>query len=113
MYLWRSSQFPDEPQKIADNPLTNFTERDMIQWATSCGFKDVHMELHIDVKPSLIDWETFVEISPHPLAPNLQTIMHEKFSDEEQLFFTEFMKPIIESDSATSNYRIAYLSATK
>ncbi len=112
-HIWRSSQFPDTQQKIAENALTNYTERDFIQWAMACGFKDIHMELHIDVKPSFIDWDTFLEISPHPYAPTLQTIMNEKFTAEERQLFEQVMKPIIESDSSTSNYRVAYLSARK
>ena len=113
MHIWRSSQFPDTPDAIAANPLTNYTERDLVQWATACGFKDVHMELHIDVKPSLLDWETFLEVTPHPFAPSLGTIMREKFTLEERLLFEQVMRPALESDTATSNYRVAYLSAQK
>jgi ubiquinone/menaquinone biosynthesis C-methylase UbiE len=113
MHIWRSSQFPDTQEQIAMNALTNYTERDLVQWAMAYGFKDIHMELHIDVKPSLIDWDTFLEISPHPYAPTLQSIMQEKFTAEERQLFEKTMKPIIESDSSTSNYRVAYLSARK
>ncbi|HEY8085220.1 MAG TPA: class I SAM-dependent methyltransferase [Methylophilaceae bacterium] len=112
-HIWRSSQFPDDQHKIATNALTNYTERDFVQWAMAFGFKGIHLELHIDVKPSFVDWDTFLETSPHPYAPTLQTIMQEKFTPEERQLFADVMKPIIESDSSTSNYRVAYLSAQK
>ncbi|WP_175108258.1 class I SAM-dependent methyltransferase, partial [Pararobbsia alpina] len=72
MHRWKSAQYPDNPQAIAKNPLTNFNERDLVRFAMAAAFEQVHMELHIKIVSSIFtSWEIFVGSSPHPFAPTL------------------------------------------
>jgi len=72
------------------------------------GFRELHLELHISVTDSYRkSWDTFLDTSPHPLAPSLRTILRERFTTEERLLFEAVIRPIVETD------RMAYLTAHK
>jgi len=114
LHRWKASQFPDTPEKIAQSPIANFSERDLIRLAVGEGFTDIHMELHVDVMPSIIkSWDVFIGASPHPWAPSLKTIMEEQFTQEEAEHFEAMVRPSIEAGHPVSIDRMAYLSAQK
>jgi arsenite methyltransferase len=114
LHKWKAAQFPDTPEGVAANPLTNFSERTLFDLARASGFTPVHLELHIDLSPAHISsWAVFLNSSPHPLAPTLGTILTERFSTRERQLFEAAFRPLVESGRATSLVRIAYLSATK
>lgn len=94
--------------------MTNYTERDLLRFAQNAGFVDLDLQLHIQVDaPRPITWQTFLNISPHPLAPTLRAVMQERFSDPETRFFESVLRPAIEAGNFPSSERMAYLSATK
>ncbi len=114
MHLWASAQFPDTPEKIAQSAITNYSERELMQFALAAGFTDLHLELHIDVAPSVSrSWDVFIGTSPHPLAPSLRRIMNEQFTASERAFFEGLMRPLVESGQRMSTTRMAYLTARK
>jgi len=114
LHRWKSAQFPDTPEKIALNPIANYSERDLMRCAVGEGFSEIHLELHVDVKPSIIQsWDVFLGASPHPWAPSLKTIMDEQFSVEERVHFEAMVRPSIEAGHPVSIDRMAYLSARK
>lgn len=114
LHRWKSAQFPDTPEKISMSPIANFTERDLLRYAVAEGFTELHLELHIDVLPSLIKtWDVFVGASPHPWAPSLKQIMETQFSLDEQQFFEAMVRPSIEAGHPVSIDRMAYLSGRK
>jgi len=113
-HRWKSAQFPDTFEKISASPLTNFNERDLIHLTQNAKFSDVHLELHIDVFPTLItSWEIFINSSPHPLAPTLRTILAQQFTEEEQEYFELILRPEVENGKSLMTDRIAYLNAKK
>ncbi|MGH8294060.1 MAG: class I SAM-dependent methyltransferase [Steroidobacteraceae bacterium] len=114
LHRWKAAQYPDTEEKIRLSPLANYSERDLIRFAQSAGFIDLHLELHIDVVPSVVrTWEAFVNSSPHPLAPPLSLIMAEQFTAEERELFERSMRPVIEDPKAVSTDRMVYLTARK
>jgi ubiquinone/menaquinone biosynthesis C-methylase UbiE len=114
LHRWKAAQFPDTPEGIAANPLTNFSERVLFEMVRSAGFSPVHLEFHVDVMPSHIpSWQVFLETSPHPLAPALGDIMENQFSQEERQLFEAAYRPLIESGRAMTVLRMAYVSGTK
>lgn len=114
LHRWKAAQYPDTQEKIRLSSLANYCERDLIRFAQSAGFVDLHLELHIDVVPSAaITWEVFVNSSPHPLAPPLSTIMAEQFSPEERALFERSMRPVVEDPKAVSTDRMVYLTARR
>jgi len=109
-----AAQYPHTLEDIAKNPTTNYTERDLVHLARAAGFQDVHMELHIDLKQtSQRNWETFLECSPHPLAPSVKQIIAEHFSADERAYFHATYRQIVEGGSSIGTSRNAYLTASK
>lgn len=114
MHRWKSAQFPDTLDKMTACPMTNFSERDLVRFAQDSGFANVHMELHIDVRPfQVISWEVFVSSAPHPLAPSLEFILSNYFTNAERKKFERVLRPLIQDGSLFVDDRVAYLTATR
>jgi len=111
---WKAAQFPATQEQVGKSPLTNYSERDLVRLAREAGFVNIHLELHIDERPSSIStWDVFLDVSPHPLAPNLRSIFETQFSSEERDIFERTMRPLVESGKTTESDAIAYLTASK
>lgn len=114
MHRWKAAQFPDTIKKMSLCPMTNFSERDLVRLAQQCGFKEIHLELHIDVRPfEVSSWEAFTFSAPHPLAPSLSTILTDYFTSAERVNFESVMRPMIEEGDLYVYDRVAYLTASK
>jgi arsenite methyltransferase len=114
LHRWKSRQYPDTDAAIAASPLTNYSERDLVRLVQHAGFRDIHMEFHIDVVPAIIaTWEAFLESSPHPWAPTTGAILEHGFSADERRAFEAAVRPTVEKADAVSIERIVYLSATR
>ena len=114
LHRWKAAQYPDTEEKILASPIANYSERDMIRFAQVAGFTELHLELHIDIQPSIVhSWDVFIGSSPHPLAPPLNVIMAEQFTLEERELFERSMRPVIEDPKAVSTDRMLYLTARK
>jgi len=114
LHRWKSAQFPDTEAAIAETPIVNYAERDLLRFVNEAGFFDIHLELHIDVGHSPnTSWEVFLGTSPHPLAPSLGSIMQSQFSAEDRQFFEHVMRPTVEAGKSVTTDRVAYLVARK
>ena len=103
VHRWKAAQFPDTLEKIAATAITNFSERTLFESIRICGFTKLHLELHMDLRPSILPtWKIFLESSPHPLAPTLAAIMADRFSAQEREVFENRMRPLVESGQALS-----------
>lgn len=114
LYRWKSAQLPNTAATIAMSPLTNFGERDLLRFAIEAGFSDIHMELHVDVGPSLVtSWDVLLGSSPHPWAPTLRVILSEHFSSAERQEFEKLFRPLVESRQFLTFNRFAYLTGRR
>jgi arsenite methyltransferase len=114
LHRWKAAQFPDSEEKCAASPHVNYSERDLLNFVRNSGFAEIHLQLHIDVAPSLItSWEIFLDSSPHPWAPSLRSVLAQQFSAEERDFFEAMVRPTVESGKNLTTDRIAYLNARK
>ena len=114
LHRWKVAQFPDTAEACAQRPLTNYGERDVLNMVRGAGFDQIHLQLHIDVVPSLItSWDVFIGSSPHPWAPSLKQIFAEKFTPDEQAFLERMVRPTVESGKNFTNDRVMYLQAQK
>jgi len=114
LHRWKSAQFPDTEDKMKKSPIANYSERDLLGFAQRSGFVDIHLELHVDVFPSIIKkWDVYLKVSPHPLAPPLGAILAEQFTAEERTYFESIVRPAVENGASLLTDRMVYLSAIK
>ncbi len=114
LHRWRSAQYPDTYEGIQRSPIANYSERDLLQWAQTIGFRELHLELHISITNSYRkSWEVFIDSSPHPLAPTLRMILCERFTAEERQLFEAFVRPMVLSSELSETDRMVYLTALK
>ena len=114
LHRWKAAQYPDTHEKIANSPIANYSERNLFEFVCRSGFVAIHLELHIDMLPSIVpSWEVFLGGSPHPWAPPLRIVLEEQFTPEERHLFEQIMRPIVESPNAVTTTRIVYLNAMK
>ena len=113
LHRWKAAQFPDTDRPCGQPDRQLFRAR-FAEPGPRVGFAEVHLQLHIDVAPSLItSWEIFLGTSPHPWAPSLKQIMQERFSPEERQFFEHMVRPTVESGRNMNTERAVYLQAQK
>lgn len=114
LHRWKAAQFPDTEEAGAKSPIANYSERDLLNMVRGAAFAEIHLQLHIDVVPSLItSWDVFLGSSPHPWAPTLRQILTEQFTSEERQFFERIVRPTVESGKNLSTDRAMYLQAQK
>jgi ubiquinone/menaquinone biosynthesis C-methylase UbiE len=114
VHRWKAAQFPDTEEACAKSPIANYSERDLLNLVRGAGFAETHLQLHIDVAPSLItSWEVFLGSSPHPWAPSLKQILAERFTPEERQFFEQMVRPTVESGKNLTTERSVYLQAQR
>ena len=114
LHRWKAAQFPDTEEACAKSPIANYSERDLLNMVRGAGFAQIHLQLHIDVVPSLItSWEVFLGSSPHPWAPSLKQILAERFTPDERQFFEQMVRPTVESGKNVTTDRAMYLQAQR
>lgn len=114
LHRCKAAQFPDTREKMAANPLTNFSERTLFESIRLAGFGQVHMELHIDTTPArFTSWQTFLESTPHPWAPSLTDILAQQFTQQERQLFESAMRPRVESGQVPTVIRTVYSTAIR
>jgi len=111
---FRALQLPSTMAEIQSNPLTNFSERDLIVLFQKAGFTEIHLELHIDIrKAAPLSWITFIDRAPRPDTPTLREIFSSHFSPTEQCQLEEALRAHVESGQLTERVTTAYLTARK
>src|SRR5207245_2430282 len=84
--------------------LTDFDEHDLIRFAESAGFGEVHLtfEAHVEPRPSVanVSWEGLLSIAPNPLALTLGEAINEALSPDEAERFAAHVRPLVEHNAA-------------
>jgi len=114
MHRWKSAHYPDTLAAMANNPITNTTERDLFRMVAAAGFTDTHLELHLDITESRItSWKTFLDIAPHPWAQPLRRLLADRFTAKERTVFEQALRPLVETQRLPATSRMIYVTATK
>jgi ubiquinone/menaquinone biosynthesis C-methylase UbiE len=107
-------------QPLEADPMMNFDERDLLCAVEHAGFRDVHLELEIDIRPigqmpgaATMTWDSFMQAAANPRIPTLGEAMAQVLTAEEATKFAGHMRPLVEGGAGTYRSAVAYLSATK
>jgi len=105
----------ERAQPRDSDPMMNFDERDLLDFARQAGFGELRMELHVEIVPGVWwgSWEAFVKASGNPLAPTLAEAMADAFTPEEADSFQAYLRPLVEAKQGTKRWAVAYLRGRK
>lgn len=99
----------------ASDPMMNFTEKDLVRYAEDAGFREVHVELRVDVEPGtcVVDWERMLNTSPNPKANTVGEVLRAALTDQELARFEKQVRPLADAGQGTLRSAFAYLRAIK
>ncbi len=114
LHRCRHAQLPATLEEIQHDPVTNFTERDLVMLFQKVGFDEIHLELHIDVfKQAALPWDTYIDIAPRPGAPTLREVFASHLTAAEQRLLEGSLRPLVESGRHKTRETTAYLTSSK
>jgi arsenite methyltransferase len=114
VHRWKAAQFPDTLEKLAESPIANYSDQDLLASVVNSGFVEIDMELKTHTRNTEgVPWQTFLNSSPHPLAPTLEVIFRDSFSPDERHLFERTIRAMIEAGPPAADERVIYLSARK
>jgi arsenite methyltransferase len=106
--LYQSIQPPDT------DPMTDFDERDLVRFAEQAGFKEIHLELQINITPIKNgDWEGLIRMAANPKIPTMEEAMDQVLTSEERETFVNYLGPLVEAGQGVHRSAVAYLWAVK
>jgi arsenite methyltransferase len=97
-----------------DDPMMNFGERDLFEFAKQAGFEQVHVELDLDHKPGswVKDWDALLGTAGNPNAHTVREVIDGALSSAEAAHFESYMRPLVDGGNAVMESAFAYLVAT-
>ncbi len=111
--VWRYEGWGEE--RDAEDPMMNFTEKDLLRYAEDAGFQESHVELRVDVEPGtwVVDWDRLLTTSPNPNAYTVGEALHGALTEDEFLRFEQHLRPLVDTGLARIRSAFAYVGATK
>jgi arsenite methyltransferase len=96
------------------DPMLNFDERDLLDFAEQAGFESIRLQLEAEVRQSdPASWATFVSTAGNPRIPTLAEAMDLALTQSERDELTASLRPLVEEGRGTARTARAFLSATK
>jgi hypothetical protein len=95
--------------------MLDFDERDLLAFADSAGFSEIHLELKAEIRPKSDDlsWTAYLAHAANPKIPTLQEAMNRVLSPEESRRFADHLRPLVENKRGTRRSAMAFLWAVK
>jgi arsenite methyltransferase len=101
-------------QPAASDPMLNFDERDLVEFAERAGFDEIHLELTIDVRPSPpLAWTAMLNIAGNPRLPTLAEAMSQALTPDEVECLSAHLQPLVEQGHGKRRIAVCYLSALR
>ncbi len=104
-----------EESAFANDPMMNFTEKDLLRHAEEAGFGEVHVELVVDVHPGswVVDWDRLLNTSPNPNARTAGEALRGALTKEEFARFEKHVRPLADAGQGIIRSAFAYLYGAK
>ena len=104
-----------EAHHSENDPMIDFDERDLLQFAQEAGFEELHLRLEADIEPPReeMNWELFLQGAPNPLAPTLEEAVSQALTPTEGEEFLAHLRPLVEKKQGTRKMALVYLWGTK
>jgi arsenite methyltransferase len=100
------------------DPMLNFDERDLVEYAEDAGFDEIHLRLEIEVKPIRLDrtaltWDALLRTAGYPQAPTLGEAIGQTLTAAEADRFAAHLRPKVEAREGMRRSAGAFLWAIK
>jgi arsenite methyltransferase len=96
------------------DPMVDFDERDLIDFADQAGFHPINLQLEAEIRPTdPVAWETFIDRAGNPRIPTLGDAMDQALSPDEREQLVAHLRPLIEEGRGTWRMAMAFLHAVK
>jgi ubiquinone/menaquinone biosynthesis C-methylase UbiE len=96
------------------DPMLNFDDRDLLDFAETTGFTDVNLTLEVTVgPPEPAGWDVYANTAWNPRIPTIREVMDQVLSPDERRRYEEHMRPLVESGTGSRRMAAAYFSAVK
>jgi SAM-dependent methyltransferase len=101
------------------DPMLNFDERDLVDYAEEARFSEIHLALELEVMPLRRDpsvtltWESLLRSAGYPQAPTLGEVLSRVLTADEAARFTAYLRPKVETKEGVRRSAAAFLWATK
>jgi len=106
--FYRQLQPPDS------DPMLDFDERGLVALCEAAGFVDIHLALHIFVRPATPQpWDRVISIPGNPNIPPLRAAMSQVLTPEEASRYEAYVRPRVEAGEGVVREAVAYLAAVK
>jgi len=106
--FYRQLQPPDS------DPMLDFDERGLVALCEAAGFVDIHLALHIFVRPATPQpWNRVISIPGNPNIPPLRAAMSQVLTPEEASRYEAYVRPRVEAGEGVVREAVAYLAALK
>jgi arsenite methyltransferase len=95
--------------------MMNFDGLDLLRHAESAGFREIHVELQVDVQPGswVEDWVRLLGTAPNPNARTVGETIQGALTSEEARRFEAHLRPLVDSGRGVMRSAFAYLWAMK
>jgi ubiquinone/menaquinone biosynthesis C-methylase UbiE len=104
----------DAIQPRDSDPMLDFDERDLIQFAEEAGFFPIRLFLEAEVQPKdPRAWEGFLRSSGNPNIPTLAEAMDQALTPSEREAFVAHLRPLVEQGLGEWRLATAHLVGTK
>ena len=102
-------------QPLGQDPMLDFDERTLMEFAERAGFKEIHLEFQAELAPNrhAADWNTWLNIAPNPKLPTLQETLRHVLTPTERETFVAYLRPLFEARRGVGKSAVAYLWAVK
>jgi arsenite methyltransferase len=101
---------------VAESPMLNFDERDLLQTVQQAGFRFYRLEYEAVKQPvpplgGPLRWETFYRSSGNPNESTVEEVVERVLSPDEAAAFEAHFRPLVERGEGTGWWAVAYLRA--
>ncbi|MGI8910559.1 MAG: class I SAM-dependent methyltransferase [Rubrobacteraceae bacterium] len=105
-------------QPMDTDPMLDFDERDLFDFAENAGFAEVHLNYEAELVSGdtyfdVTSWDVFLRSAGNPRIPTLEEAMDEALTPGEIESFTVHLRPLVENARRRGTFAIAYLWAVK
>jgi hypothetical protein len=111
--VWLAEGWSEESKR--NDPMMNFSEKDLMAIAEQAGFGEVQATLDVDVGAGswVVDWDRLMGTSPNPNARTVGESIAAALTPSEAARLEHHLRPLVDEGRSIRRMAAAYLVAVK